>query len=54
MMLEKVNVKIDDTLIRFINVYAPNMENTRMRFFNRLTTFTSKHSIPGSKVFFAW
>lgn len=46
-----VNVKIDDTLITFINVYAPNTEKARIEFFNRLRSFTSTHTILGSKVF---
>ena len=38
-----VNVKIYDNLITFINVYAPNNENARIAFFNRLKSFTTKH-----------
>lgn len=43
-----VNVKIDDTLITFVNVHAPNTENARIGIFNRLRSFTSTHSIQGS------
>lgn len=43
MMLENflVNVKIDENLTTFIYIYAPNTENTRIRFFNRIRSFTS-------------
>ena len=45
-----VNVKIYDNLITFINVYAPNNENARIAFFNRLKSFTTKHSCESSKM----
>ena len=45
-----VNVKIYDNLITFINVYAPNNENASIAFFNRLKSFTTKHSCEGSKM----
>lgn len=49
-----VNVKIDDTFITFINVYAQNTENARIGIFNRLRTCTSTHAIRGVKCFVRW